>query len=117
MMAADPQVSFLAGALAALSKLWPPVVGALISIQFQPKESTKLDRAFSAASGVGLSMFASPAIVDWAGISSFAVAQGIAGGVALFGLIVIAEIVAGLKAMEIGAIMRDFVRSILRINK
>ena len=116
-MAADPQVSFLEGALAALSKLWPPVVGALISIRFQPKESTKLDRAFSAGSGIGLSMFASPAIVDWVGISSFAVAQGIAGGIALFGLIVIAEVVAGLKAMEIGAIMRDFLRSILRINK
>ena len=116
-MAADSQVSFLEGALAALYKLWPPVIGALISIRFQPKESTKLDRAFSAASGIGLSMFASPAIVDWAGISSFAVAQGIAGGIALFGLIVIAEIVAGIKAMEIGAIMRDFLRSILRINK
>lgn len=116
-MAADPQVSVLEAALAALTKLWPPVIGALISIRFQPRESTRLDRAFSAASGVGLSMFASPAIVDWAGISSFAVAQSIAGGIALFGLIVIAEIVAGIKAMEVGAIMRDFLRSILRINK
>lgn len=116
-MAADPQVSFLEGALAALYKLWPPVVGALISIQFQPKEATRMDRAFAAASGVGLSMILGPAIVDWTGVSSIAVAQGIAGGIALVGLIVIAEIVAGIKAMEIGAIMRDFLRSILRINK
>lgn len=116
-MAGEPPQGLLEGAIALASKLWPPVVGALISIQFQPKESTRLARGFAAASGVGLSMFASPAIVDWAGISSFAVAQGIAGGVALFGLIVIAEIVAGLKAMEIGAIMRDFVRNLLRINR
>ncbi len=116
-MAGEPPQGLLEGAIALASKLWPPVVGALISIQFQPKEATRMDRAFAAASGVGLSMILGPAIVDWTGVSSIAVAQGIAGGVALFGLIVIAEIVAGLKAMEIGAIMRDFVRSILRINK
>lgn len=116
-MAADPQVSFLEGALAALSKLWPPVVGALISIQFQPKEATRMDRAFAAASGVGLSMILGPAIVDWTGVSSIAVAQGIAGGIALVGLIVIAEIVAGIRAMGLGEIMRDFLRNLLRINR
>lgn len=116
-MAADPQVSFLEGALAALYKLWPPVVGALISIQFQPKEATRMDRAFAAASGVGLSMILGPAIVDWTGVSSIAVAQGIAGGIALVGLIVIAEIVAGIRAMGLGEIMGDALRSLLRIKR
>lgn len=117
MAGEPPQIGIMESIVTLASKLWPPVIGALISIRFQPIESTRLDRALSASSGVGLSMFASPAIVDWAGISSVPVAQGIAGAVALFGLIVIAEVIAGFRAMEVGAIMRDFLRNILRIDK
>ena len=116
-MAGEPPQGLLEGAIALASKLWPPVVGALISIQFQPKEATRMDRAVAAASGVGLSMILGPAIVDWTGVSSIAVAQGIAGGIALVGLIVIAEVVAGFRAMGLGEIMGDALRSLLRIKR
>jgi hypothetical protein len=108
--------SLIEGVAALAAKWWPTFVGALVSMRFQPPESTRIDRAFSAASGVGLSMFASPAIVDWAGVTSIPVAQGIGGAVALFGLIVVAEIIAGIKGIEAPKLLRDFVRKLLRLD-
>lgn len=116
-MAADPQPGVIEALGAMLSKWWPTLLGALLSVRFQAAESTRLDRATAAASGVAISMVASPAIVDFAGVASVHVAQGIAGATALFGLVVVGELIAGIKGLELGRLLHDWIRSILRIPR
>ncbi len=49
-MAAEQQ-DLWGAALAGLGKLWPNLIGALLSLKFQPAGSTFLQRAFSGAGG------------------------------------------------------------------
>jgi hypothetical protein len=115
IMAAEQQ-DLWGAALAGLGKLWPSLLGAALSLRWMPKDSTTLQRAFSGAGGVGIAYMFGPATVELTGATSEGMAMAIGGLLAMFGLLVCGEIAQAMREVGLGAILRDFVRKLLRLG-
>lgn len=116
-MAADPQTGALELIWAALSKILPGLLGAVIALQWQPAGASKLDGAIAALSGFAAAYYLSPLVVELVGITSLQWEYGISFLVGLFSMAIAGQIMLALKGMELGSIVRDFVRKTLRIDK
>lgn len=114
---ADTNPTVWESALAALWKLWPGIAGALIALRWQPAEATRFDRAVSAVSGFLAAIYVAPLIVEVANVSSYRIESGIVFLTGLFSMVVVGEIMLAIKNMELGTILGDWIRTILRINR
>ena len=96
-----------------LGKYLPAVGGALMSLRWLPKDSTLADRAFAVMGGVFFSYEVAPAVIEFAAVTSTKVGGAIEFVCGLFGMVIVGQIAATLRAMEWTALISDTVRKFL----
>jgi hypothetical protein len=112
-MAAEQQ-DLWGAALAGLGKLWPNLIGAVISLKFQSAGSTFLQRAFSGAGGVGISYLFGPAAVELTGARTEGMAMAIGGVLAMFGLLVCDQLARAIREIPLGPLLGGAIRGLLK---
>lgn len=113
-MSATPD--YLDEVLTVLAKVWPAIGGALISLNWSPPAATKLDRAFAALCAFVLGVGLTPMAMDLSPIQSRGTEIGVGILIAMFGLIAAGQIVAAIKVAELGTVVRDLIRKLLRLQ-
>jgi hypothetical protein len=116
-MAGEQQQGMIEVILAAMTKLWPGLFGALVALRWQPADATRLDRAIAGFGGFAASMYVGPLISEVVGISSLRVEAGVIFLVGLFSMVVAGEIMLAARSVGLGEIARDWIRSVLRVKK
>lgn len=111
---AGEQQDLWGAALAGLGKLWPNLIGAIVSLKFQSAGSTFLERAFSGAGGVGISYLFGPAAVELTGARTEGMAMAIGGVLAMFGLLVCDQLARAIREIPLGAILGGAIRGVLK---
>lgn len=98
------------------AKLWPGLVGALFAMKFQPDGASLLDRAFAGVSSVLLSGIFGPALIEVFDVRTSAMQACVNALVAIFGLIVIGEVVKAIREVGFSGFLRDWMRRIFGVG-
>ncbi|MFA7327323.1 MAG: hypothetical protein WC121_11705 [Candidatus Kapaibacterium sp.] len=115
-MAAD-QLTFGEALVALAAKLIPGVFGSIVALRGLPPDSTWLQRVTAVGGGAAAAWYLAPAISEWAGIGSKNIEGALAFLVGAFAMVVIGEVHATIRDVQIAAIARDAIRKFLRLDR
>lgn len=116
-MASPPDASGIDTVVAALLKILPGAVGAAVSLRTLPPESTWTHRVLALVGGVAVASYGAPALAEALEITSPRIEAFSAFALGLFGMALASEISAALRETQLGLIVRDWVRKVLRLDR
>lgn len=115
-MAADHQT--LGEALATLAaKLGPGVLGSIVALRGLPPDATWGQRVTAVGGGVAAAFYLAPAIHEWTGMASRNMEGALSFLVGAFAMVVIGEVHATIRDVQLAVIARDALRKFLRLDK
>lgn len=114
---ANETQSLIDGLGALMAKLWPGVLGSIVALRGMPADSTWGSRALSFFGGMGTSVVVTPGLCEWLGVSSQSIFALLSFLVGAFSMVVIGELTATVREVGLPAIVRDWIRKFLRLDR
>lgn len=101
----------------ALLRFVPGLAGAVVSLRWLPAETTHLGRGLATVGGMSAAMYVGPMLAELTSIQSAKGEAGLVFLTGLFGMMVAGELIAALRAIEAGPIIRDWLRRLFRLDR
>lgn len=109
--------SLLDSLTALAARIGPGIVGSALALRWLPAESTRWDRAVSLVGGLGVAIYVGPAIAAVSAIERPQYEAGIIFAAGLFGMLVAGELVAAIREVQLGPLLRDWLRRMFGIRE
>jgi hypothetical protein len=93
-----------------LAKFWPSLLGAWVALQFHPPGAERRERIGAYVSSVAIALLFAPAFVEYFELETVAVSVAVHGVFAIFGLVLIGQLMAVLRHKWARGAIREFLR-------
>lgn len=113
----EPPHGFLDALGVTLAKLGPGIAGSIVALRGLPPDTTWSQRLLAVIGGAAAAAYVSPALYEWTGATSVRVEGLLAFVVGAFSMVVIGEVTAAIRDLQLAPILRDAIRRFLRLDK
>ena len=117
MPMSEPPHGFLDALAATLAKLGPGIAGSIVALRGLPEGATWGQRLTAVVGGAAAAAYVAPALYEWTGASSVRIEAALAFVVGAFSMVVIGEVTAAIRDLQLAPIARDALRRWLRIDR
>lgn len=117
MPMSEPPHGFLDTLAATLAKLGPGIAGSIVALRGLPEGASWGQRLLAVVGGAAAAAYVSPALYEWTGASSQRTEAALAFIVGAFSMVVLGEVTAAIRDLQLAPIMRDAIRRFLRLDR